>query len=52
MKKVKLKFQIHIFIFLFFNYEGAWGGKENSLHTATLTFLFKEMSFPNVLGND
>ena len=23
-----------------------------SLHTATLTFLFKEMSFPNVLGND
>ena len=36
----------------FFNYEGAWGGKENSLHTATLTFLFKEMSFPNVLGND
>ena len=22
------------------------------LHTATLTFLFKEMSFPNVLGND
>ena len=25
---------------------------KNSLHTATLTFLFKEMSFPNVLGND
>ena len=23
-----------------------------SLHTATLTFLFKEMSFPNVLNND
>ena len=23
-----------------------------SLHTATLTFLFKEMSFPNVLGDD
>ena len=23
-----------------------------SLHLATLTFLFKEMSFPNVLGND
>ena len=22
------------------------------LHTATLTFLFKEMSFPNVLNND
>ena len=32
------------------NYEGAIR-KENSysLHTATLTFLFKEMSFPNVL---
>ena len=25
---------------------------ENSLHTATLTFLFKEMSFPNVLDDD
>ena len=24
----------------------------DTLHTATLTFLFKEMSFPNVLGND
>ena len=24
----------------------------SSLHNATLTFLFKEMSFPNVLGND
>ena len=28
------------------------GPYEHSLHTATLTFLFKEMSFPNVLGND
>ena len=25
---------------------------KRSLHTATLTFLFKEMSFPNVLNND
>ena len=25
---------------------------KRSLHTATLTFLFKEMSFPNVLGDD
>ena len=28
------------------------GPYEHSLHTATLTFLFKEMSFPNVLGDD
>ena len=28
------------------------GPYEHSLHTATLTFLFKEMSFPNVLNND
>ena len=28
------------------------GGVMYSLHTATLTFLFKEMSFPNVLNND
>ena len=27
-------------------------GEIYSLHTATLTFLFKEMSLPNVLGND
>ena len=28
------------------------GPYEHSLHTATLTFLFKEMSFPNVLNDD
>ena len=28
------------------------GPYEHSLHTATLTFLFKEMSFPNVLDDD
>ena len=28
------------------------GPYEHSLHTATLTFLFKEMSFPDVLNND
>ena len=28
------------------------GGEIYSLHTATLTFLFKEMSFPNVLNDD
>ena len=27
-------------------------GEIHSLHTATLTFLFKEMSLPNVLGDD
>ena len=49
------------FSFLFANYYNAKGklpepdyvGEEiYSLHTATLTFLFKEMSFPNVLNND
>ena len=35
------------------NYEGStWEENSFSLHTATLTFLFKEMSFPNVLGDD
>ena len=35
------------------NYEGLiWEANSFSLHTATLTFLFKEMSFPNVLNND
>ena len=29
-----------------------YGPYEHSLHTTTLTFLFKEMSFPNVLNND
>ena len=29
-----------------------FGPYSNSLHITTLTFLFKEMSFPNVLGND
>ena len=29
-----------------------FGPYRHSLHTATLTFLFKEMSFPNVLNND
>ena len=29
-----------------------FGPYRNSLHITTLTFLFKEMSFPNVLGND
>ena len=29
-----------------------FGPYKHSLHTATLTFLFKEMSFPNVLGDD
>ena len=33
------------------NLEGVNLG-EKSLHTATLTFLFKEMSFPNVLDDD
>ena len=39
----------------FFNYEKPRSNKpnfnveDNSLHTATLTFLFKEISFPNVL---
>ena len=49
------------FSFLFANYyntKGEFpepdyaGGEIYSLHTATLTFLFKEMSFPNVLNND
>ena len=49
------------FSFLFANYYNAKGdspepdragGEIYSLHTATLTFLFKEMSFPNVLNND
>ena len=49
------------FSFLFANYYNAKGdipkvdfagGENYSLHTATLTFLFKEMSFPNVLGDD
>ena len=35
------------------NYEGStWEENSFSLHTATLTFIFKEMSFPNVLGDD
>ena len=35
------------------NYEGStWEENSFSLHTATLTFLFKEMSFPNVLNDD
>ena len=48
--------------FLFENYYDTKGGSRKpdysaggvmySLHTATLTFLFKEMSFPNVLNND
>ena len=29
-----------------------FGPYKHSLHTATLTFLFKEMSFPNVLNDD
>ena len=29
-----------------------FGDYKNSLHTATLTFLFKEISFPNVLEDD
>ena len=45
------------FSFLFSNYLDVKGVTPNpnvyySLHTATLTFLFKEMSFPNVLNND
>ena len=44
--------------FPFFNYGNLKGRPLNfnlndySLHTATLTFLFKEMSFPNVLNDD
>ena len=44
--------------FPLFNYDNLKGRPLNfnlndySLHTATLTFLFKEMSFPNVLGDD
>ena len=35
------------------NYEGStWEENSFSLHNATLTFLFKEMSFPNVLNDD
>ena len=45
------------FSFLFSNYLDVKGVTPNpkvyyALHTATLTFLFKEMSFPNVLNND
>ena len=48
------------FSFLFANYYNAKGDipggfeeeESYSLHTATLTFLFKEMSFPNVLNDD
>ena len=44
--------------FPLFNYDNLKGRPLNfnlndySLHTATLTFLFKEMSFPNVLNDD
>ena len=44
--------------FPLFNYDNLKGGPLNfnfndySLHTATLTFLFNEMSFPNVLNDD
>ena len=44
--------------FTLFNYDNLKGRplnfdlNEYSLHTATLTFLFKEMSFPNVLNDD
>ena len=52
--KVDLISDTHASFFLF-NYNKV-GGNYNlddySLHTATLTFLFKEMSFPNVLDDD
>ena len=42
--------------FLLYNYDLSgpffYDMKDYSLHTATLTFLFKEMSFPNVLDDD
>ena len=47
-----------MFLFLFIitkNQKERWKiiiKKKYSLHTATLTFLFKEMSFPNVLDLD
>ena len=55
--KVDLISDTHASFFLF-NYNKVRGEPLNynlddySLHTATLTFLFKEMSFPNVLDDD